>query len=242
MRSTDLHKAIATRDMDTLKRIVASGKDISGPITERGMTPLSHALTWNQGLKYLLKHGADVNYVGSEFKTTPLMYAAMWEHLKATQILIEAGADVNVKSENDFTALWSGCSNDTKTREKIAFMLLDAGADVHGGKTRPVISIAAGSSTPKVLQRLIDEGADVNAQNDLEVCPIYMALVENKKKNLQILLDAGADPFVVVKRSKILSLDAQFPKHFGKNMIEVAQIIGSRVMTKMLEEAAAKMK
>ncbi|MEM9345859.1 MAG: ankyrin repeat domain-containing protein [Planctomycetota bacterium] len=242
MNNLELQVAITSHDMEQLKKLVESGVDISSEITSHGMTPLRYAVSWNQGLKYLIKQGADINYQAGDFGTTALMEAAMHEHLKATQILIEAGADVNLKSFNKETALYHACAGSTKTSQKIAFMLIDAGADILGDKTMPIITVAASHSNPEVIQRLIDEGADVNTHSKMGVCPLYKAIIWKQKKNIEVLLAHGADPLYVVPTVKKFKEGTQYPPDFGKNMIEVAEDRGTRPIVKLLQEAAANKK
>jgi uncharacterized protein len=43
--------------------------------------------------RLLIEHGADVNYVDDEYRSTPLGYAARWGHLATVKLLLESGAD-----------------------------------------------------------------------------------------------------------------------------------------------------
>lgn len=43
----------------------------------------------------LIEHGADVNYVDDEYRSTPLGYAARWGHVAMVKLLLENGADPN---------------------------------------------------------------------------------------------------------------------------------------------------
>ena len=45
--------------------------------------------------RLLIKHGADVNYIDEEFRSTPLGYAARWGHVAMVKLLLESGADPN---------------------------------------------------------------------------------------------------------------------------------------------------
>ena len=81
--------------------------DIAAFLLENGMNP--NHMTWHQvtllhdmaqsgdivkaGL--LLDHGADINAVDEEYRSTPLGMASRWEQRKMATFLIERGADVN---------------------------------------------------------------------------------------------------------------------------------------------------
>ena len=45
--------------------------------------------------RLLIQHGADVNYIDDEFRSTPLGYAARWGHVAIVKLLLESGADPN---------------------------------------------------------------------------------------------------------------------------------------------------
>lgn len=49
-----------------------------------------------QRVKQLLDEGADVNEKAPYYETTPVMFSVMYRHLKVTQLLLEAGADISV--------------------------------------------------------------------------------------------------------------------------------------------------
>ena len=55
-------------------------------------------------VKYLVKHGADVNARDNTNKTA-LMYASKWGQLEMVKCLVEHGADINTKDIDDKTAL-----------------------------------------------------------------------------------------------------------------------------------------
>src|ERR1700731_1734837 len=56
-------------------------------------------------LDAMLKQGAKVNIVGDSTGATPLMYAASVGSADAMKILLDHGADVDLKSNADATAL-----------------------------------------------------------------------------------------------------------------------------------------
>ena len=82
--------------------------DIGAMLLERGMNP--NHMTWHQTTllhdmagegnmekaTLLLKHGADINPVDDEFRTTPLRFAARWGRGDLVRLLLDHGADPNV--------------------------------------------------------------------------------------------------------------------------------------------------
>ena len=76
-------------------------------------------------VQYLIGAGADVNYNNG---ATPLYMAAYYGHEQIVKMLIEAGADINVKCVVGWTALQIASA---RGDENIVKMLLKAGADIN---------------------------------------------------------------------------------------------------------------
>jgi ankyrin repeat protein len=81
-------------------------------------------------IKNLLDKGANVNG-RDEFDYTALMYAASCGHEKTVELLLNYGANINSKN-NDNTALIMALKNGNK---EIAELLIDKGANVNSKKT-----------------------------------------------------------------------------------------------------------
>jgi uncharacterized protein len=74
-------------------------------LLERGMNPnhmnwrgftLLHDMAHTGDLakaRLLIEHGADVNRVDDEYRSTPLGYAARWGHVELVKLLLDCGAD-----------------------------------------------------------------------------------------------------------------------------------------------------
>ncbi len=93
-----------------------------------------HAAFWNEDLeavKYLAGIIYDINATEERFEAPVLVLAAAWGHADIVKILLEAGADPNIRSGNSgMTALlWSAKNFDEQL--EMAQALLDAGADVN---------------------------------------------------------------------------------------------------------------
>lgn len=88
-------------DVNLAKLFVAKGLDVN-KIDAHMRTPLIEALTVNREAnvevaKYLIDAGANVNYIGW-LGTTPLHVACVYFNLESIRILLEAGADFNVRN------------------------------------------------------------------------------------------------------------------------------------------------
>ncbi|HKV36592.1 MAG TPA: ankyrin repeat domain-containing protein [Pyrinomonadaceae bacterium] len=76
-------------------------------LLERGMNPnhmnwrgftLLHDMAHTGDLakaRLLIEHGADVNRVDDEYRSTPLGYAARWGHVELVKLFLDCGADPN---------------------------------------------------------------------------------------------------------------------------------------------------
>jgi ankyrin repeat protein len=80
----------------------------------------------NIGVKKWLKMGANVEYIEERDGWLPLHYAARWGDLKMMNLLINAGANINGKTNNRETALHKG---GRWGRKEAAILLLSLGAD-----------------------------------------------------------------------------------------------------------------
>jgi uncharacterized protein len=75
--------------------------------------------------RLLIQHGADVNYIDDEFRSTPLGYAARWGHVAMVKLLLDSGANPNRSGAPWSTPLaWAQKKNNVEV-EKI---LHEAGA------------------------------------------------------------------------------------------------------------------
>lgn len=153
---TALIYAISSRRHRNVEVLVQYGSDVNCP----GWlgTPLIMALTCNpdpEDCAFLLAHGANPN-VQSQLGETPLVQAAHVGTLKTVQLLLRAGADVNIRDADGKTALMMATENCMDSETEIVTLLLKAGADPtlvdKSGKTAEDQASANGN---KPLARLL---------------------------------------------------------------------------------------
>ena len=134
---------------------------------------------------------------------TPLMRAADSGRIENVKLLLDAKADVNaVRVSDGRTAIFWALE---KQYWKIADALLDAGADVKiankNGFTPLIFAIptfVTGGSDPneplKVIQKIIQAGADVNAQNKRNgASALHIAADTGNHAVVKMLIEAKAD-------------------------------------------------
>src|SRR5262249_41170092 len=110
--ANELWKAVATGDLNAVKRFVAAKArlDTRG---KNGHTPLTEAITGDNTdiALFLIGNGADPNATDRE-KTTPLRWAAIrseWvkehQNVKVAEALLDAGAEVEAADKDGMTPL-----------------------------------------------------------------------------------------------------------------------------------------
>lgn len=142
--STPLHEAAWKGDVDTIRRLVKEGADINAP-DALGGTPLYWAARGGHALgphrchgeaanrpgviAALLDLGADPNLQdrrpripGASSGWTPLFVALHHEQFKSAAVLLEHGADPNIRSDQGMSAM-EVASGEGAPRELIELMM-----------------------------------------------------------------------------------------------------------------------
>ena len=122
---------------------------------------------------------------------TPLHWAAKDNNVAEAKRLIDNGAEVNAKAENDITPLHVAA---VVNALEVAKLLIDNGAAVTAkgkGGDAP-LHWAAGGNTPKIAKLLIDNGAAVNAKDKVGWTPLHWAAAKSAADVAKLLIDNGA--------------------------------------------------
>ena len=136
---------------------------------------------------------ADVNVRDLDGKT-PLFYVL--RHADAMRLLIEFGADVNVRDAGGATAVKLAAAYWLPGQGlDIVRMLLDVGADANvaanDGQTALHLYFREGSD--QIVKLLIARGANVNASSTIGR-PLHFAARRGSIECMRLLLEHGADP------------------------------------------------
>ena len=139
--------------------------------------------------KLLRDARADVdNYNDNGY--TALMAAARGDHVKCVKLLLQAGADVNLyTNDNSFTAIQCAKS------EECLELLIQAGADVnitYSYEAYPLISCAR-RRKPKMVEMLLNAGADVNCRDKAGYTALNAAAAKGDDQCVDLLIRYGAD-------------------------------------------------
>ena len=112
-------------------------------------------------LKYLINHGADVNYINEElwYKPSLLFYALYTGDTTVADCLIEAGADINLVDGSGDTALCACVYEDNglDDEEVLEYVKKLVGLGANSVSLQCALNCAAGSGRVNVVHYLIEE-------------------------------------------------------------------------------------
>jgi ankyrin repeat protein len=134
----NLFEAAAAGKFDVVAHLVFSHPDAVNLYADDGFTPLGLACYFGQYevARYLVLKGANVNqHSHNGFNVYPLHSAAAGNYTNIARMLIENGAEVNIKQQAGSTPLHSAAQNGNL---ELLILLLENGAEVNarmeGGK------------------------------------------------------------------------------------------------------------
>lgn len=152
-------------------------------------------------IRRLLKKGFPINGVLYDDKS-PLMVAAGGQRPHVVRFLLEHGADVDQLSEAGRTALHFACSSEINHGDNTRFkevlqLLLDYDAKINAtddyGNTPLHLVCRVADGLSYVVDELIANGSDVDAQNDDGNTPLYYAVDNQNLPLVKQLMSKGAD-------------------------------------------------
>ena len=150
-----------------------------------------------EAVKQHIAAGTDVN-IKDDDGFTSLYYAAQNGYKEIAELLIEKGADVNVKLESQTakeygmggaTPLRGAVANDHK---EMAELLIAKGADVNV-KEGLGITLLHFANTREIAELLIAKGLDVNAKDAEGWTPLHSAVANGHAEVAKLFIEKGAD-------------------------------------------------
>jgi ankyrin repeat protein len=162
-----------------------------------------------EAVKTLLKNAADVNAAQGDGMTA-LHWAAMNGDAEMARMLIVAGANVKATTRlGTYTPLYLASQ---QGHGAIIHALITAGGNVNAGTangTSPLM-VAAASGAIDAVRVLIDNGANVNAQDGVRLqTPLMYAAASNRPAVIALLASKGADVKATSKVSDLTNLSRE---------------------------------
>ncbi|XP_076345953.1 tankyrase isoform X1 [Tachypleus tridentatus] len=194
-QSTPLHFAAGYNRVAVVEYLLLHGADVHAK-DKGGLVPLHNACSYGhyEVAELLVKHGANVN-VADLWKYTPLHEASAKGKYEIVKLLLKHGADPSKKNREGNTALELVKEGDQDVADLLKgdAALLDAAKkgnlarvmklvtpqnincrDSQGRNSTP-LHLAAGYNNFEVAEFLLENGADVNAQDKGGLIPLHNA-------------------------------------------------------------------
>lgn len=152
----------------------------AGACAQRPETPLTQAVVRNDvaALRQLLDDGHKADEHGDSW--TALIWASWSGSIEAMNLLLDAGADVNLPGSTGDNWDATPLQHAILERQPAAVrLLLDRGADpnrgVDPGGQSPLL-LAAGDTDPAILKLLLAHGADPTVEDETGATPLFRAV------------------------------------------------------------------
>lgn len=161
-----------------------------GHFLYKNMTPLMFAVTSDDNakdiVKLLIDKGADVN-AQNEAGQTALMRAAT-RNFNLTELLLKHGADKTISTKDGMNAFRAACYYN---KYEIAKLLFDPSTDLNvKGKDElgfTALMLAALSPSPKIVDMLLKNGADLNIKNNRGKTALDVAIEKDNKGVIEVI-------------------------------------------------------
>nr|XP_022342890.1 E3 ubiquitin-protein ligase MIB2-like isoform X2 [Crassostrea virginica] len=188
---TPAHFAVGVELYSVLKAVLEAK---AGPNKQDGDgdTPLHDAITKrsDRAVNILLSHPQINLKLLNKKGHIPLMWAAMKDHEFAVERLIEKEPNlVNAKKSDGYTALHIAAINDHADTANILILKGKAQVNAKNEQGLTPLHLAAHEGYDKMVKILVENGADVNLQDNDGDIPLHLALGGRRRTG-------GNDPFL----------------------------------------------
>ncbi|KAF8944655.1 hypothetical protein BGZ47_003949 [Haplosporangium gracile] len=190
---TQLFKYTAMGDLEACRILIEAGAQVNDRDYAE-WTPLHEACVTGHDkvAELLVQHGADVNARGGH-ADTPLHDAAQNGHVDVVKLLLSRGANVLAKNAKGIIPI--DVSDDREVidllqrRQALVNMLTGKN---QAGQT--MLHRACSSGSYNNVTDLLNQGADINAQDNAQWTPLHEAALAGHTEVVELLLSRGAQP------------------------------------------------
>lgn len=168
----------------------------------------------HEAVQKLLMEGDDPNEKMSEWGIAPLKIAAALGSLRIVELLITAGADVNLKDSTGSVPLHAAAE---KGNREIIAILLRHGADVNASDDMHGVTplhVAIFSARAGTVEYLLDNGADANYAGKRGQTPMRTAIEKGDAEIIRLLETHGSAKHKVGKELEHAALFAYYSGYF----------------------------
>lgn len=138
--------------------------------------------------------GINVNSQDETDGRTVLMNAVVDGDPGFVSLLLNRGADVNVKDHRGYTALFHAIETRNDYAEKMLLDHPNLDPDARGLNGITALSNYIWRDNKDAVERLLERGADVNSQDNDGDAPLHGAAQIGNVEIVDLLIDKGADP------------------------------------------------
>jgi ankyrin repeat protein len=189
---TALHFAALAMHLDVMRYLLEKGADINTRDAE-GASPLDEAV-WRGNLDVvaiLLANGARLNEPEAKTGATPINEAAYRGNTRLVQYLLQFQPDLSIRDKRGYSPL----ENAARTgKEDTAVLLVEAEAKQQTPPSSWIrtMDVAIGKNESKLVQAVLDHGADPNTSAGKGTSPLEDAALRGYAPICGLLLDHGA--------------------------------------------------
>ena len=189
-QNAKLAAAAEKGSVDTVRKLIEAGADVNAckycKIQDLMSEEVMDSAGWFEDIR------DDKNVKTGRFNTA-LLLAVRNGHHRCAELLVDAGADVNMANGLDLTALMNAICFENNS--KCLYILIKAGADVNFKNTlgQTALHFAVFCDNHKGVKTLLDAGANINAYDDKKYIALITAVMYKSPNCIDLLIKSGAD-------------------------------------------------